>query len=156
MWELEWIDGLKVGLFAGLYSGNSLPLLNFTPQALQSVLGAIGPILHIGVSSLSQCLHLFKLPCCLCLGLLFCCLFLRFHFCSLLKNTDQLLKSVILFFLLRGPTTTLETIILWVEPSSPSKESISLFSCISLSSCTELILLKLIIYIKQDKTQQEY
>jgi hypothetical protein len=56
-WELECLDITKVGLAAGLYSGTSRPDLYRTPHALHSVLGPMGPVLHCGVLSVSQCTH---------------------------------------------------------------------------------------------------
>lgn len=46
-----------MGLAAGRYSGTNLPDLYLTPHALHSVFGPIGPALHCGVSSESQCKH---------------------------------------------------------------------------------------------------
>uniref|UniRef100_A0A0A8YMU2 Uncharacterized protein n=1 Tax=Arundo donax TaxID=35708 RepID=A0A0A8YMU2_ARUDO len=63
LWELEWMDGTKVGLAAGLYSGKRRPDLYRTPQALQSVLGPRGPARHCGVLSIWQCVHLRTAPC---------------------------------------------------------------------------------------------
>lgn len=57
LWELECNDGTNVGLAAGRYSGNSLPDLNRTPQALQRLFGPIGPALHCGVLVIWQCMH---------------------------------------------------------------------------------------------------
>lgn len=62
LWELECRKLTKVGLFAGLYSGNSLPDLYLTPHALQSVFGPSGPALHCGVLCARQWAHL--LGCC--------------------------------------------------------------------------------------------
>lgn len=48
--ELECNKLTKVGLLAGLYSGNNLPdFLYLTPHALHNVLGPNGPLLHCGV-----------------------------------------------------------------------------------------------------------
>lgn len=58
LWEFECIQLTKVGLLAGLYSGNNRPDLNRTPHALQSVLGPIGPSLHCGVLFDKQWVHL--------------------------------------------------------------------------------------------------
>lgn len=57
LWEFECIDGTKVGLAAGRYSGKSRPDRYRTPHALQRVFGPIGPSLHCGVFVTSQCIH---------------------------------------------------------------------------------------------------
>lgn len=57
-WEFECCVNTKVGLAAGRYSGTSRPDLYLTPQALQSVFGPRGPVLHCGVFSEAQCVHL--------------------------------------------------------------------------------------------------
>lgn len=50
LWEFECNKLTKVGLLAGLYSGNNLPdFLYLTPHALHNVLGPNGPLLHCGV-----------------------------------------------------------------------------------------------------------
>ncbi|PON61179.1 hypothetical protein PanWU01x14_147690 [Parasponia andersonii] len=56
--EFECWVRTNVGLAAGRYSGTSRPDLYLTPQALQSVLGPIGPVRHWGVFSDAQCVHL--------------------------------------------------------------------------------------------------
>lgn len=55
--EFECFVSIKVGLIAGRYSGTSRPDLYRTPQALQSVLGPMGPVRHCGVLSVAQCRH---------------------------------------------------------------------------------------------------
>lgn len=56
-WELECLVSTKVGLAAGRYSGTRRPDLYLTPQALQSVFGPNGPVLHCGVLSVAQWRH---------------------------------------------------------------------------------------------------
>lgn len=56
-WEFECFADMNVGLAAGRYSGTNRPDLYRTPQALQSVLGPIGPVRHWGVFSAWQCKH---------------------------------------------------------------------------------------------------
>lgn len=56
-WWLECNSLEKVGLHAGLYSGNNRPDLNRTPQALQSVFAPCGPVRHWGVFWTPQWLH---------------------------------------------------------------------------------------------------
>lgn len=75
--EFECSTVENVGLFAGRYSGRRRPDLYRTPQALQSVLGPIGPARHCGVLSAWQCKHLLPMlepllpimgSCCCCRG----------------------------------------------------------------------------------------
>lgn len=54
LWRFECLFWSKEGLAAGRYSGSNLPVLYLTPQALHSVFGPRGPILHCGVLSIWQ------------------------------------------------------------------------------------------------------
>lgn len=56
-WWFECNSLEKVGLQAGLYSGNNRPDLKRTPHALQSVFAPKGPALHCGVFWTPQWLH---------------------------------------------------------------------------------------------------
>ena len=56
-WWFEWSSLEKVGLQAGLYSGNNRPDLKRTPHALHSVFAPKGPALHCGVFWTPQWLH---------------------------------------------------------------------------------------------------
>lgn len=60
--ELECLVRTNVGLAAGRYSGTSLPDLYLTPQALHSVFGPNGPVLHCGVLSVAQWRHFLLSP----------------------------------------------------------------------------------------------
>lgn len=60
--ELECLVRTNVGLAAGRYSGTSLPDLYLTPQALHSVFGPIGPVLHCGVLYVAQWRHFLTSP----------------------------------------------------------------------------------------------